>query len=118
MKVTTIKETHDILSLKVDELIGSLQNFKITINSKTDKKGNSIAFLSNVDTEETQGSHEDDENLSAAIVLLGRQFKRILQQVSRRSRRNGQNIRFNIDNEPNNEKKGRTDEKSTQSKGV
>jgi len=70
-------------------LIWSLQNFEITINSKTDKKGKGIAFVSNVDTKETQGSHEDDENLSKVVVLLGRQFKRILKQVDRRSRING-----------------------------
>jgi len=34
MKVTDIEEAQDISSVKVDELIGSLQNFEITINSK------------------------------------------------------------------------------------
>jgi len=44
MKVTAIKEAQDISSLKVDELIGSLQNFEITVNNKTDKKGKGIAL--------------------------------------------------------------------------
>jgi len=52
MKVTVIEEAHDISSVKVDELIGSLQNFEITINNKTDKKGKGIAFVSNVETDE------------------------------------------------------------------
>jgi hypothetical protein len=39
MKVTAIEEAQDISSLKVDELIGSLQNFDITVNDKTNKKG-------------------------------------------------------------------------------
>ena len=42
MKGTAIVEDHDISSLKVDELIGSLQNFEITVNNKTDKKSKSI----------------------------------------------------------------------------
>jgi len=42
MKVTAIEEAQDISSLKVDELIGSLQNFEITVNNKTDKKSKSI----------------------------------------------------------------------------
>jgi len=118
MKVTAIEEAQDISSLKVDELIRSLQNFEITINSKTDKKGNGIAFVSNVDTDETQGNHEDDENLSKSLVILERQFKKIFKHVDRRSRTNGQNIRSNIDNQPSKEKMTRTDEKNTQYKGV
>jgi len=50
-------------------------------------------------------------------VLLGRQFKGILKQVDRRPRSNGQNIRFNIFNQPGNVKKVRPDQKSIQSKG-
>jgi hypothetical protein len=53
MKVTAIKEAQDISSLKVDELVGSLQNFEITINGKTDKKGKGVDFTSNVDSDET-----------------------------------------------------------------
>jgi len=122
MKVTAIEEAHDISNVKVDELIESLQNFEITINSKTDKKGNGIAFVSNIETDETQGNNEDDENFSESLVLLGRQFKKILKQVDRRSRfngqNNGQNIRSNIDNQPSKEKMARTGEKNIQYKGV
>jgi len=56
MKVTAIEEAQDISSLKVDELIGSLQNFEITFNRKTDKKGEGIAFASSVDSDETRKS--------------------------------------------------------------
>jgi len=49
MKVTAIEEAQDISSLKVDELIGSLQNFEININSKIYKKGKGIAFISDID---------------------------------------------------------------------
>jgi len=41
-----------------------------------------------------------------------------LKQVDRRPRSNVQNMRSNIDNQPRNVKNVRTDEKSTQSKGV
>ena len=75
--------------MKVDELIGSLQNFELTINNKTDNKGKGIAFVSNVETDETQGNHEDDENWSESLVLLERQFKKIFKQVDKRSRFNG-----------------------------
>jgi hypothetical protein len=122
MKVTAIEEARDISNVKLDELIGSLQNFEITINNKTDKKDKGIVFVSNVETDETQEGYEDDENLSESLVLLGRQFKKVFKQVDRRSRFNGQNIgqniRSNIDSQPNKEKMVRTDEKNTQYKGV
>jgi len=76
MKVTAIEEAQIISSLKVDELIGSLQNFEITVNSKTNKKGKSIAFTSCMDSAETQGTHEDDEDMLESLALLGRQFKK------------------------------------------
>ena len=47
MKVTAIEEAQDISTMPVDELIGSLQTFEMTLNNKTDKKNKSIAFLSN-----------------------------------------------------------------------
>jgi len=81
MKVTAIEEAQDISSWKVDELIESLQKFEININNKTDKKGKDIVFVSDIDTEETQGELEDNESLSEAIVLLGRQFNKILKQA-------------------------------------
>ena len=118
MKVTAIEETHDILSLKVDELIGSLQNFEITINRKIEKKGKGIAFASSVDSDETQGKHKDDGDMSESLALLGRQFKKIFKQFDRRSRSNGQNIRPNIDGQPNKEKMARSNDKNSQYKGV
>lgn len=54
MKVTPIEEAQDISSLKVDELIGSLQNSEITVNNKTDKKSKGIAFASSVEFDESQ----------------------------------------------------------------
>jgi hypothetical protein len=75
MKVTTIEQAQDISSLKVDELIGSLQNFEITVNNKTDKKGKGIAFTSSVNSDDAQGNYEDDEDMAESLVLLGRQFE-------------------------------------------
>jgi len=38
MKVIAIEEAHDLSKMKVDELIGSLQNFEIVINNREEKK--------------------------------------------------------------------------------
>jgi hypothetical protein len=118
MKVTAIKEAQDISSLKVDELIGSLQNFEINVNNKTDKKGKGIAFTSSMNSDDTQGNYEDDEEMSEPLALLGRQFKKIFKKFDRRSRPNGQYIRPNIDNQPSKEKMARSDEMNSHYKGV
>ena len=118
MKVTAIEDAQDISSLKVDELIGILQNFEITVNIKTDKKGKGIAFTSSVDSDETQANHEDDGDMSESLALLGRQFKKIFKQFDRKSRSKGQNIRPNIDSQPNKEKMSRSDDNNSQYKGV
>jgi len=89
MKVTSIEEAQNISSLKVDELIGSLQNFEIIVNSKSDKTGKSIAFASNMDSNETQGNHEDDDDMSESLALLGRQFKKFYKRFDRRFGPNG-----------------------------
>src|ERR1044072_7891724 len=44
MKVTAIEEAQDIASMQVDELIGSLQTFELSLNDKAEKKNKSIAF--------------------------------------------------------------------------
>jgi len=72
MKVTAIEEAQDISSLKVDELIGPLQNFEIIVNNKTNKKGKGIAFTSSMNSDETQGNHEDDDDMSESLALIGR----------------------------------------------
>jgi len=71
MKVTSIEEAQNISSLKVNELIGSLQNFEIIFHSKADKMGKSIAFASSKDSNEIQGNHEDDEDMSESLHFLG-----------------------------------------------
>ena len=61
----------------------------MTVNNKTEKKGKGIAFASSVDSDETQGHHEDDEDMSESVALIERQFKKIFKQFDRRSRSNG-----------------------------
>jgi len=117
MKVTTIEEAQDI-SMQVDELIGSLQNFELVVDNKTEKKGKGIAFTANIANDEAQEESVEYENLSENLVMLGRQFNRILKQVNRRSKGNGQNIIFNTDKQQSNPRNDRTDEKNNRYKGV
>ena len=70
MKVTAIEEAHDMSCLKVDELIGSLQNFAIVINSREEKKEKNIGMITDDDKE----SLGDDEKLYEAVVLFGKKI--------------------------------------------
>jgi hypothetical protein len=83
----------------VEELIGSLQNFEL------------------VDDEGLEECIED-ENLSGDFVMLGRQFNKILKQVSSRSRGNGRNIRWNTNRQLGNQRYDKNEEKNSRYKGV
>ncbi|WJX62830.1 hypothetical protein P8452_47785 [Trifolium repens] len=68
MKVTTIEEAHDISTMKMDELVGSLQTFEIVLNERGDKKNKSIAFVTNTDDDNVQCEDSEEENESARHV--------------------------------------------------
>ncbi|XP_057432974.1 uncharacterized protein LOC130725802 [Lotus japonicus] len=113
MKVTTIDEAQDISSIKVDELIGSLQTFEMSLNDMPEKKSKSIAFMSNVD--EDQSDQEAGENLSEAIALLGKKFNRVMRKFDRRARPNVLDKRSDIIKNSGNALKNKEEDKS---KGV
>jgi len=116
MKVTAIEEAQDMSCMKVDELIGSLQNFEIVINSIEEKKEKNIGMVS-MDDKESLGDYENDEKFSEAIVSFGKQFNKILKQVDWRSRADGQNIRYNITDQQNKVSNAETNEKKKHLKG-
>jgi hypothetical protein len=114
MVVTAIEEAQDIASMKVEELVGSLQTFEMNFSDKVEKKGKNIAFTSNTDSEEVDDDLDTREDLSEDIVLLGRQFNKILKSVDRRPRRNVQHIQSDISKQGNTSAKSETDDKGVQ----
>ncbi|GAU32755.1 hypothetical protein TSUD_323230 [Trifolium subterraneum] len=54
MKVIAMEEAQDISTMKVDELIGSLQTYESSVNERLESKNKSIAFLSNTDDEDLE----------------------------------------------------------------
>ncbi|KAK2396121.1 gag-protease polyprotein [Trifolium repens] len=113
MNVTTIEEAQDIASMKVEEIVGSLQTFEMNFSDKVEKKGKNIAFTSNTDSEEVV-----EEDLSDDIALLGRQFNKILKNVDRRPRRNAQHIQPDISKQENTSTKTKADDKPIQCRDV
>ncbi|KAK2437932.1 putative mitochondrial protein [Trifolium repens] len=118
MKVTAIEEAHDISTMKMDELVGSLQTFESVLDERGDKKNKSIAFVSNTEEEDDQIEDGEKDSIADAIAMLGRQFNKVLKRVDRRNRQNGQSIRFDINKQQNTQKKSKPDEKNNQGKGV
>lgn len=55
MKVTSIEEAQDLIKIKVDELIGSLQTFKMSMSDRSENNNKSITFVSNTYIYEDQG---------------------------------------------------------------
>ncbi|KAK2429199.1 gag-protease polyprotein [Trifolium repens] len=111
MKVTAIEESQDIASMKVEEVIGSLQTIEMNFSNKPEKKEKSIVLSSNTDNEEA-----DEEDLSDDIALLGKQFKRILKNVGRKS--NVEHIEFDIRKQGNTSSKTKTDNKLIQDRDI
>lgn len=72
MKVTTIEEAQNLICIKVDELIGSLQTFEMVLNDRHEKKNKIITFAFNAEEDEDQG----EESFSEAITFIGRKFNK------------------------------------------
>src|ERR1051325_671927 len=96
MKVTAIEEAQEINSMKVDELVGSLQTFELGINERSDKKPKSKAFNSNTEERDEEYDLDIEEGLSNTIVFLGRKFNRVLKRMEGSSRPNIRNIPYDI----------------------
>ncbi|WJX67455.1 beta-glucosidase [Trifolium repens] len=81
MKVTAIEESQDLSTMKVDELIGSLQTFKMSLDDKPEKKmKKNLTFKS----EESQ----TDDELSEALAYLTKNFNKSLNKLQVRYKSN------------------------------
>ncbi|MCI35461.1 gag-pol polyprotein, partial [Trifolium medium] len=102
--------------MKVDELVGFLQTFELAVSERSKKKNKSIVFVSNADDEELQSNMYTDESILDAIVLLRKQFNKVLRRMDRRPRTNVKNISHNISRNTSTQRKPKTDEKPNQGK--
>jgi hypothetical protein len=86
MKVTSIEEAQDIDSMQVDELIGSLQTYELTLNEKYVKKHKYIEFVSNINGDDDHTEVDMGEEVLDVIALLGRQFNRVFRKFDKKPR--------------------------------
>ncbi|GAU42103.1 hypothetical protein TSUD_134870 [Trifolium subterraneum] len=118
MKVISMEEAQDISTMRVDELIGSLQTYESSVNARIERKNKSIALVSNTAEEDEEDEQDSGESLSEAIVMLGRQFNKVMRKVDKNpwkgAKNNASDIMRNIDAH----KRSKGDEKPTVNKGI
>lgn len=87
MKVISIEEARDVFTMKVDELIGSLLAFKVTIDDKSEKK---VGVVFKVDTEycDDREEHVVDENVNESIKRLAKSICKVMRRFDKRSENN------------------------------
>ncbi|KAA0065837.1 gag-proteinase polyprotein [Cucumis melo var. makuwa] len=81
MKVTAIEEAHDITTLKLDELFGSLLTFEMAISDRENKKGKGIAFKSIYEEETTINQSDNEANMNESIALLTEEFSKVVRKL-------------------------------------
>jgi hypothetical protein len=118
MKVNAIEEFRDLSEIKLDELVGSLQTYEISANERVGSKSKSITFVSNAESDATQEETVTDESLSEAMVLLGRQFNKVLRMMDRRGRQNVSPNPLDIHKDSSFQKKQKSEEKVSQERGL
>ena len=111
--MTAIEEAQDICNLKVDELIGSLQIFEMGIIDNAEKKNKSIAFVSNT---EEECKEDNEEKISEAIAMLGRQFNKLIKIIDPKSRSNVKNISSDISRPYDSNRRTKSKEKENESR--
>ncbi|KAA0032410.1 gag-proteinase polyprotein [Cucumis melo var. makuwa] len=80
MNVTAIEEAHDITTLELDELFGSLLTLEMAISDKENKKGKGIAFKSIYQVETIVNQSDDEANMDESIALLKKQFSKVVRK--------------------------------------
>ena len=81
LKVTVITESKDVNSIPVDELVGSLQFYKLDL-PKTNKSKSMVHKL----VDDVDDNRFDDELSSTKIAYLAKNFRNFLMNNNRRAR--------------------------------
>ncbi|CAM8908252.1 unnamed protein product [Rhodiola kirilowii] len=84
MKVTTIEEMHDITTLKLDELMGSLRTYKINHDFQTEEE-KGIALKADISGDKLDGGCTTEQ-----LAIMAQNFGRMVRKINRRGPEQGQ----------------------------
>ena len=87
-KITTIQEAKDLTCLKLEELLGSLMTYELTLNQQEKeemKKKKSIALAIKIKKEDRKVSEEDTSD--SEVVLLARRIRNFMKKKRASSRK-------------------------------
>ena len=80
-KVTTITETKDVDSIHVDELVGSLQSYKLDLPKTSKSKSMALKLVDNVEV-----GRFDDELSATKIAYFAKNFRNFHKNNNRKAR--------------------------------
>ncbi|CAM8957075.1 unnamed protein product [Rhodiola kirilowii] len=98
MKVTTIEEMHDISTLKLDELMGSLRTYEMN-HEVQPREGKGITLKAEVSKDMLESGCTTEQ-----LAMMAQNFGRMIQKINRRGPEQGQSSSSNF----RNWKKGKT----------
>jgi hypothetical protein len=75
IKVTTIEESNDLEEMKIEELVGSLQTFELSLPPV--KKLKTIALKASKKKVEASSEDDSDEE-EKAVAMLAKNFRRLM----------------------------------------
>ncbi|XP_019171062.1 PREDICTED: uncharacterized protein LOC109166624 [Ipomoea nil] len=102
MKVTAIQENKDLNTYRLSDLIGNLQTYELEMLQSQKNNGKGIALQS---TQE-ENSETDSETMEQSIVLLTKNFNRVLKKFNKSRNKNFSNNQGNSTNQkPSNPKR-------------
>jgi hypothetical protein len=122
MKVTAIEEFRDLSDIKLDDLVGSLQTYEMSANERAGNKKKSITLVPNAESDDIQEDLDTDASITEAMVLLGRQFNKVLRGMDRHGKLNVEqnvpHISLDIHKNFNSQRIPKPEEIGSQGKGV
>lgn len=81
MKAAAISEARDLTTMKLEELMGSLRTYKMSLEEKgTEEKEKQVGLKASISTDKA----EDEEDVEDQIALLTRNFGRFMKKLNHR----------------------------------
>ena len=67
----------------MDELIGSLLTFEMTINDKLEKRNKGVAFKVDIENDDEHVKEDTNDNLYESIAPLAKKISKVMRRLDR-----------------------------------